>query len=79
MTGAILSFPQHPLWHLTHHRVGRVVDVADFVLDALAEQGAGGAEVEAVVGDEPAGEFGGGVLEGLVERAGVAAGEDLGD
>ena len=66
------------LGEFTGDGVGGIVDVADLILDAHAEEGAGGGGRQGVVLLEPEEHFGGGVLEGLVEWAGVAEGEDSG-
>ena len=64
---------QEPLLHARNHGVGGIEDIPDVVANALPEQHRRHAEVEAVVCVKPAHQLGGGVLNALVERAGIAA------
>ena len=74
---ANLSLRQPAFGDAAGDREGGVEDVADIVADDLPHQMAGGARVQPVILAEPAQHLGGRVLQRLVERAGVADGEDV--
>ena len=67
-----MPFWQPFLVDAADHGVGRVVDIAQFVAHDLSHQVAGGSGRKAVVGAEPVEHVGGGVLQRLVERTGIA-------
>ena len=60
------------------HGVGGVEHVAELVAGGLAEDDVRQVAAQAVVVGQPAQHLGGGVLDALVERAGVAEGGDAG-
>ena len=69
---------QPPLGDPAHHRIGGIEDVADVVAHDLAEEMARRHRRQAVVGGQPVQHLGRGMLQRLIERAGVADGEDVG-
>lgn len=59
------------------HRVGRVVDIAYVVAHGLAQKVAGGHQVQPEILGQPARHLGCRVLQRLVQRTGIAEGEDI--
>ena len=75
--GVYADVLQEVFLYFTYHGVGRIIDIAHIVLDALTEERVGAPGVQAVIFLEPAQHFRRRMLHRLIERARVADSEDV--